>query len=559
MQLNAQITEREECKEPGDAILDSAETTASARPTNEERTVPDGRFPENGSSFRSILFPAGTVTDDAESAHQPEFFVDLNLDQAVEAIIGGKTDYNLKPFFHVAPLDRATISYRQHVMRDVEGPEARTAITQFSKSMREVRKLVGVSEKLHYGDQKDTLLLEAIDFYCQAIHNFSMALASATIVSEGCRGFASFLNGYLRSERFLAIEKGAGQRKVDLASIDYCFVIQGSSVTVRKCQSETDYSIDVARTFERFRQGAVKTYEFKFPNDLEMDHIEEAILSRVAKLFPRIFLDLHEYCAQYRSFVDEVISRFDREIQFYLSYLDFMDRLRSVGLSVCYPDLVENGQEIQGQDVYDLMLAKKLIESNGTIVCNDFHLSGRERLIVVSGPNQGGKTTFARTFGQIHFLASLGLPVPGRSASLLMYDRLFTHFERSEDIRNLRGKLQDELVRVHQILATSTARSVIIMNEIFNSTTLNDAVFLSREILSQILTLGSLCVCVSFIDELSTMSEKAISMVSVVDPSDPTRRTFKVVKKPADGLAYALSLAEKYRLSYNLLTERLKK
>jgi DNA mismatch repair protein MutS len=509
-------------------------------------------------TFHSILIEEkdGRKT---ETPEEPGFFADLYLDQLIEAIAAArqKQAYNLKPFFYTPMRDAETIRYRHEVMQDMEDESLMAHINAFAEEMIIVRRYLGLVEELDFDRHRKGWLLEAALVYCDAVTDLARNLGDEILESRGFLAFRGYLTDYVQSPGFQSLRAEAKEVKGGLSDVSYCVNIQNGRVKVRRYEGEIDYTEEVEKAFEKFKQGAAKDYRLDLYEGAGMNHIEAQILDFVVRLYPERFAALDQFCADHSQFLDETIRVFDREIQFYVAYLEFMARIKHKGLVFCYPQVSGTSREVSAYDTFDPALANTLLYTNRPVIVNDFYLQGPERVIVVSGPNQGGKTTFARMFGQLHYLASLGCPVPGREARLFLFDQIFAHFERQEDIRNLRGKLQDDLVRIHDILDRATPDSILILNEIFGSTTLKDAVFLSKGIMERVLELDLLGVWVTFLDELSSVSEQTVSMVSMVVPENPALRTFKIVRKPADGLAYALSLAEKHRLTYERIKERI--
>jgi DNA mismatch repair protein MutS len=507
--------------------------------------------------FHGILFDAPDGHRRAEGVVAPDCFGDLNLDQIVAAITAGKGEYDLAPFFSVPLHEVEAITFRHEVFQDLEDASLLDDLKAFAVGMRGVRDHLAQLEKRYYDRQKERWLLDAVLLYGESISRLARDLAATTLRSRGLLAFRDWLARYAASEPFTALVAEAKRLAAELAAIRYNVHIQGLRVDVRPHGGEADYSKEIQATFERFQQGDVKAYTFEFRDSPEMNHVEARILEGVAHLHAELFGQLRTYSASHREFRDPAIVAFDREIQFYVAYLDHIAPLKKAGLSFCYPSLSASCKDEEVHQGFDLALAGKLVAEQSIPVCNDFTLRGAERILVVSGPNQGGKTTFARMFGQLHYLASLGCPVAAAQARLYLPDRIFTHFEREEHMTNLRGKLEDDVVRIREILDAATPRSLVVINEIFGSTTLRDALFLSQEIGAVILKLDVLGVWVTFLDEIASLSEKTVSMVSTVVPDHPAQRTFKIVRRPADGLAYAMAIARKYRLTYDLIKARL--
>ena len=507
--------------------------------------------------FLSILFDKNYNIEKLSS--KLDFYIDLNIDQIINTAVAYKKEFDIERFFYMPLDDIDTIAYRQDVLKDLQNDDFYLKVDEFAKRMQATQKLQKMIETLEYKQFESGWFLQMAFVYCEALETFLEALKSASLYSRGFLLFYNSLDTYLKSSEYKSLKNDMQKLQKELAAITYEINIDGLTFKVRKYDGECDYTQMIEKVFQKFEQDEVSVQECQFDKNRGMNHVNAKILEFVGRLYPAVFLELEKFTQKHKNFMEKRFWIFATEVEFYISYLDYIAKIKSPSVSFCYPKIDTKNKNIDVVGGFDISLAYNLSLEKKSIVTNSFYLKENERIMVVSGANQGGKSTFARAFGQINYLSKLGLPVPASKAKLFLVDTVFTHFEKEEEINTLHSKLQEDLVRVHDIFEMATTRSLVILNEIFSSTSLQDAIFLSEKIMDRVDRLDLLCVWVTFIDKINEMSNKTVSMVSDTDRENIEHRTYKIIRKEADGLAYAKSVAQKYRLNYEQILQRIEK
>lgn len=503
----------------------------------------------------SVLFLQPQMPrDESEFKSDPPYFVDLAIDRILDSVLKNSEPYNLRSLFRWLPQSLDVIHYRNEVFKDLNSPLIMSSVKFFCNSMLACRGHLELAKKSFNKYQAAFFSLQAMSVYVESVSNLNDALKTTPPASRGMIDFSSALQDYVSSQSFVDLRHECEAHHKALSAILYTVLLDDSSITVRPFGGEPDYNDVITKFFSRFQTDKISVPVSVSQAMVWMGNIQSRILDGVAQINPEIFASLCDFVSKLEDFIDPVLIEFERDIQFYVVWIEFTEKLKKTGLNFSIAHLVQNKQ-INAKNAFDLALADKLYQKGEKIVSNEFYLEGQERIFVITGPNQGGKTTFARMFGQMHYFSNLGLSVPGETVALQFFDRIFTHFESEESVISLNGKLYDDLLRMRVIIDSATKNSLIVLNEIFNSTTLKDAQFLAQKILQKIIHIDAFGVCVTFMDELTQIGPQMVSLTSMVEPENPEKRSFYVVRRQADGLAYARSIAKKYGVTYEQLKE----
>jgi hypothetical protein len=229
--------------------------------------------------------------------------------------------------------------------------------------------------------------------------------------------------------------------------------------------------------------------------------------------------------------VDHIRSFFQllrAELGFYLGCLNLRDRLTASGEPVCFP--VPAGPQqvrLSARGLYDPCLALHL---DGGVVGNDVDGDGK-RLIMITGANQGGKSTFLRSVGMAQLMTQAGMFVAAESFTATASTGVFTHFKREEDATMERGKLDEELARMSGIAGQITPGGLLLCNESFASTNEREGSELARQIIRALTEAGIRVVFVTHLYDLAQgcfAADDGTSLFLRAERQPDGRRTFRL-------------------------------
>ena len=461
-------------------------------------------------------------------SHQEDLIQDLGLEQILDAMAqGDEYLYKVARRFLLESLeDPETIIYRQEVLRDClqhsrEVEEIYNITLDFMerKSRWWFLSTTRSSPSLVLGSSLHILetALDSLKKLQQMARNHGHAFQS-----RGFKRFFSMVEKELNDQYLAEVEGHVNALKFPRGALFQARLGPGNQgVGYQLCKPPSQDESWIRRLLP----NRSPTYSFSIhPRD---DHglkvlanIRDMGLERVAVAVSKAADHIEGFFKTLRE-----------ELAFYLGCLHLYREICTMEAPATFPTpLPLQGEEgFLAEDLYDLSLALTMGKRG---VGNEVKAQGI-KLVIISGPNRGGKTTFLRSVGQAQLMMQCGMFVPARTFTSRICRGLFTHFTREEDRALERGKLDEELERMSTIVDSLNSNSMVLLNESFSSTNEAEESELAKEIVGAMVERGVRVFFVTHFYEFSRESmekEKGKVLFLRAERLPNGRRTFKIKK-----------------------------
>jgi DNA mismatch repair ATPase MutS len=230
------------------------------------------------------------------------------------------------------------------------------------------------------------------------------------------------------------------------------------------------------------------------------------------------------------------------ELAFYIGSLNLSEQLIQMGEVDSFPSFEVAGERKHSfKGLYDICLALSMKQK---IVGNDLS-ADKKNLVIITGANQGGKSTFLRSIGLAQLMMQCGMFVPAESFCSNICSNLFTHFKREEDSTMKSGKFDEELSRMNDIADHITPNSLLLFNESFAATNEREGSEIARQVVNALLEKQLKVFFVTHLYEFAhaCYEDKIGNAVFLrAERQTDTKRTFKLLEAEPLPTSYGLDL-----------------
>lgn len=536
----------------------------------------------------SLLWPSEEhLARERKTAGLPEQFItDLDLDKVVRALsIDLRNRESLRRILYSPCTDPEVIEYRLAILEDfLKLPRLVSKIKELSPT---IRRFTSLKQPRHIkGDHPLRQLgwrFEALEQYVHCTQRLQQVLAlfREDVRSEGLRRLTDYLTALVESKEFKDLEAELPAVRVRFMSV--------SSVTIGLNLDKQLRPVEATLLSINSEPFEPKSFLGKLRGlfaDGKQPHVFHSLLKR-PDLEAALFRDLDGVFRDALKPVSSALARFtginsrwyaqlESEFDFYLGAVKLINQLQAAGLPMCRPKVLPKEARVtEVKDSYSLTLALDRLATNPVrkldeeIVTNDIRMGPEGRILVITGPNQGGKTTYLRSIGLVQVMMQAGLFVPGTEAKISPVDWVYTHFAEQEGTDNIEGRLSAELRRLAEIFETATPYSLLLLNESLASTSPGESLYLTLDIIRAVRFLGARAAFATHLHELAESIDEInrqvpgdsllVSLVAglTYDEQNRAQRTYRIVPAPPVGKSYAKDIARAYGISFEQLRVRL--
>lgn len=484
-----------------------------------------------------------------ENLPKPAFYTDLNLDQIIGRAAGAWGD-DTRKFYYYFPADEECEKYRREVFADVKQISVYEALLAFTKKMEAWKGVCERKKKVREEMQRHVWHIVETSCWCDALESLAERMKESECRSTGLCLFLDFLQQYLNSGEYQDMRASALRLQERLCGFRLRLTYEKEMLIISEEQTNG--------TYETFLKDCFPSHDRVLKNPFMAEEGLSILEYEVIKIFRKKHEDFFQEAADFHDahgeYIRETLTRFEREITYYLSFAQFERKMQEKGYRFAAPD-TDADKEMSATGLYDLALACVNAADQKEVVSNDMNFSQGENFFVLTGPNQGGKTTFARSLGQLVYFTKMGLDVPAAAANVPHFGHLLTHFSVEESVETGRGKLKEELVRLAPMMEQNEAGAFVVINELFTTAANYDACIMGKRVLDHFIGQGCRGIYVTHLKELAEDRPGVVSLRAMLN--EQKVQTFRIMRSEAEESAYAINQVNKYKLTYSQLKERL--